>query len=81
MAKRDDWDDGRVIAPMDNVGHSPLRPSGSRIGKERGSNVTRKERRAMMRALFAVMLPRLLIVLLSFAVVGILCYLWLSGGV
>lgn len=35
----------------------------------------------MVRAMFAVLLPRFVIVLCSFAVVAILCYLWLSGGV
>ena len=77
--RKDDWDDGRVIAPMDNVGSSFGRSG--RTERTKRSDVTKKERRAIVRAMFAVLLPRFVIVLCSFAVVAILCYLWLSGGV
>ena len=73
---KDDWDDGRVIAPMDEV-QSPF-GGGRRKGGANGVKVTKKERRAIVKAFFSIMLPRLLIVLMSFAVVGILMYLWLS---
>ena len=74
--KRDDWDDGRVIAPMDGV-RSPF-GGGGRKDKTNGVKVTKKERRAIVKAFFSIMLPRLLIVLMSFALVGIQMYLWLS---
>ncbi len=83
--KKDDWDDGRTIAPMTGEELPPLqRMAFSNRERKRNlknngkSDVTRKERRAMTRALFAVMLPRLGIILLSFALVGGLLYLWLS---
>lgn len=41
-------------------------------------SVTKKERRAMIRAYMAVMLPRLAVILLSFALVAALLFLWLS---
>lgn len=73
---KDDWDDGRVIAPMDGV-NSPF-GGGGRKDKANGVKVSKKERRAIVKAFFSIMLPRLLIVLLSFAFVGVLMYLWLS---
>lgn len=73
--KKDDWDDGRVIASMDGV-KSPF--GGGRKDKANGVEVTKKERRAIVKAFFSIMLPRLLIVLLSFGLVAVLMYLWLS---
>lgn len=73
---KDDWDDGRVIASMDGV-QSPF-GRGSRKDKANGVKVTKKERRAIVKAFFSVMFPRLLIVLMSFVLVGVLMYLWLS---
>lgn len=74
--KKDDWDDGRVIAPMDGV-QSPF-GGGSRKDKANGVEVSKKERRALVKAFFSIMLPRLLIVLMSFGLVAVLMYLWLS---
>ena len=82
--KKEEWvDDGRTISPM--TGEEI--PSMSRAffsGHERKRNrkkgksdITRKERNAMIRAFFIVMLPRLLIVLGCFALVGLLMYFWL----
>ncbi len=74
--KKDDWDDGRVIAPMDGV-QSPF-GRGGRKDKANGVEVTKKERRAIVKAFFCIMLPRLLVVLLAFGLVALLMYLWLS---
>lgn len=74
--KKDDWDDGRVIAPMDNV-DSPF-GRGRRRNADNKTDVSKKERRAMIRAMFSVLLPRLLIVLLSFGFIAVLMYLWLA---
>lgn len=46
--------------------------------KKKRVKITRKERRAMIRAAFEVYGPRILIVLLSFTLVAVLMYLWLS---
>lgn len=84
--KKDDWvDDGRTIAPMTG---EEIPPSSRGIfqGRERRKNlknkgksdVTKKETRAMIRAMFAVMLPRLLVILAGFALVFAIMYLWLS---
>lgn len=82
--KKEEWvDDGRTIAPMTGE-EIPSMSRGFFPGRERKRNrkkgksdVTRKERNAMIRAFFAVMLPRLLIVLGCFALVGLLLYFWL----
>lgn len=73
---RDDWDDGRVIAPM----NGDELPFYRRIGRKLQvkSDLTKKEKRSMTRGLFAVMLPQLLIVLLGFAVTACLLALWLG---
>lgn len=46
--------------------------------KREKSDITRKEQRAMIRAMFEVMLPRVLIVLLCFGVTALLIWLWLK---
>lgn len=82
--KKEEWvDDGRTIAPMTGE-EIPSMSRGFFPGRERKRNrknaksdVTRKERNAMIRAFFAVMLPRLLIVLGCFALIGLLLYFWL----
>ncbi len=84
--KKEKWvDDGRTIVPM-NGDEIPSQWRGVYTGRERKKNlknkgksdVTGKERRAMIRGMFAVMLPRLLIILAGFAIVFLLMYLWLS---
>lgn len=81
--KKDDWDDGRVIAPM-NGDELPAYRRGAYSGREgkktakgKYADLTKKEKRAMTRALFAVMLPRLLAITLGFAIVALLMVLWL----
>ncbi len=82
--KKEKWvDDGRTIAPMTGE-EIPSMSRGFFPGHERKRNrkrvksdITRKERNAMIRAFFIVMLPRLLIVLGCFALVGLLMYFWL----
>ena len=82
--KREDWDDGRTIAPMTGEELPSYRRAvfsgreNKRVVKSREkSDISRKERRAMMRAMFAVLLPRFLIVLASFGLVALLLWLWL----
>jgi hypothetical protein len=84
--KPDKWeDDGRTISPMTGEELPSYRRAGfsnrenKRNLKNNGkADLSKKERRAMTRALFAVMLPRLLIILGAFLVVFLLMYLWLS---
>ena len=90
MAKKtenkNDWDDGRTIAPMNGDELPSYRKIMFSDRKNRREaqkdpdkiSVTKKERRAMIRAYMAVMLPRLAIILLSFALVAALLFLWLS---
>ena len=66
-------DDGHTVYSMENL------PSVT--GKKKkgdGVNVTKKERRAMIRAAYAYYLPRLLLGVLCFAAVVILLWLWLK---
>ncbi|MDE5896418.1 MAG: hypothetical protein K2H43_01230 [Clostridia bacterium] len=83
--KKDDWvDDGRTIAPMTGE-EIPQASRGLFTGRVRKKNlknggkadITPKERRAMIRAMFAVMLPRLLVILMGFSLVFLIMYLWL----
>lgn len=69
--KTDDWDDGRVVAPMNGVG-------GGRSRNTERIELSKEERRKVTRAMFAVMLPRLLIVLLGFGIATCLVLLWLT---
>lgn len=46
--------------------------------KKKRVKITRKERRAMIRAAFEVYGPRILMILLSFTLVAVLLYLWLT---
>ena len=82
--KKEKWvDDGHTVVPMTGEeippsarGFFPGRERKRNV-KNRKSDVTKKETRAMMRALFAVMLPRLLVILAGFGIVIGLMYLWL----
>jgi hypothetical protein len=84
--QKEEWvDDGRTIAPMTGAELPSYRQAGfsgrenKRALKNNGkADLSKKERRAMTRALFAVMLPRLLIVLGAFLVVFLIMYLWLT---
>lgn len=77
--REEDWDDGRVIAPM-NGDELPAYRRGFSFKKRKDRpkiDITKKEQRQMMRAMFAVMLPRLLIVLLGFGLAAGVVVLWL----
>lgn len=85
MAKKnDDWDNGMTIAPM-NGDELPKYRRAAFTNRQRKiekgrikSDITKKEQRAMMRALFAVMLPRLCVILAGFALTAFLIWLWLK---
>lgn len=75
---REDWDDGRVIAPMNGEELPSYRKGLSlKKGKRVKSDITKKEQRKMILAMFSVMLPRLLIVLAGFALAALIVVLWL----
>lgn len=63
-------DDGHTVYSMENVGNRP--PKGEKLG------LTRKERRAAIRAAFACYLPVFLGVLLCFTVAALLIFFWLK---
>lgn len=77
-AEKDDWDDGRVIAPMGEC--APTFGGVPDKTRELRKNVkvktSKKERRAMTKGMFAVMLPRLLVILLGFGLTYLLLFLW-----
>lgn len=52
--------------------------AGKRMERRVKTDVTKKEQWAMIRAMFAVMLPRLVVILLGFALVFGLIGLWLA---
>lgn len=79
----DDWDNGMTVAPMNGDELPKYRRNAfdnreNKRTRRVKSDITRKEQNAMIRAMFAVMLPRLLVVLLGFGFVGVLLWLWLS---
>ena len=85
--KKDDWDDGVVIAPM-NGDELPKyrrmaylnrakRPSKEERQKQK-LDLTKKEKRALYRAGFLAMLPQLAIILVSFTIIAVLLYFWLK---
>lgn len=83
--RNDDWDNGMTIAPMNGDELPGYRRQmymnrekrAQKSGRVKG-DVTRKEQRAMIKAMFEVMLPRLLIVLLCFGFTALLIWLWLK---
>ena len=64
-------DDGRTIYSMENVGRN-----GRKKDKD-GVNLTRKEKFAAIRAALGFYMPRLLLVLGCFIIVGLAMYFWL----
>lgn len=64
-------DDGHTVYSMDNVVND-----GRKKDKER-VKLARKEKFAAIRAALAVYLPRLLLVIGCFVLVGLLMYFWL----
>ena len=81
--KREDWDNGMTVAPMTGA-ELPAYRRGILSGRTRNggkrvkSDVTKKEQRAMMKAMFQIMLPRLIVVLCGFGLVAVLIWLWLT---
>ncbi len=81
--KDDDWDNGMTIAPMNGDELPSYRRAAFSNREKKGKNLkvkndyTKKERRAMIKAMFAVMLPRLCVVLAGFALTALLIWLWL----
>ncbi len=66
-------DDGHTVYSMENL------PSVARKKKkDEGVNVTKKERRAMIKAAYLYYLPRLLLGIACFAGVAVLLWLWLK---
>ena len=66
-------DDGHTVYGMENL------PSVARKKKkDEGVNVTKKERRAMIKAAYLYYLPRLLLGIACFAGVAVLLWLWLK---
>ena len=61
---REDWDDGRVVASK-------------RTEKKVKVEVTKEERRALRKAMFSVMLPRLLLIIAGFGIAALVIFLWL----
>lgn len=65
-------DDGHTVYNMDGVGGARHREDDEDCG------LTKKERRAAIRAAFRCYFPRFLIVIFSFSLVAVLLYLWLK---
>ncbi len=82
--KNDDWDNGMTIAPMNGDELPAYRRAAymNREKKQKSGKVkteyTKKEQRAMIKAFFSVMLPRLCLVLAGFSLAALLIYLWLK---
>lgn len=66
-------DDGRTVYNMDGVGGARHRED----GKEKDAGLSRKERRAAIRAGLETYLPVLLTALAAFTVVAVLLYFWI----
>ncbi|MCI9518570.1 MAG: hypothetical protein HFK08_04840 [Clostridia bacterium] len=76
---REDWDDGRVVAPM-NGDELPFYRrifASKRTEKKVKVEVTKEERRALRKAMFSVMLPRLLLIIAGFGIAALVIFLWL----
>lgn len=66
-------DDGHTVYSMENL------PSvAAKKKKTEGVKVTKKERRAMLKAAYMYFLPRLLLGIVAFAAVAVLLRLWLK---
>ncbi len=83
--KQEDWDDGRTIAPMNGDELPAYRKAGfanrenrKEAAKKEQIEVTKEEERAMRKAMFAVMLPRVIAALVGFGIVWLLMALWLG---
>lgn len=73
--KKDEYvDDGHTIYNMDIDG---FRWHDRKVKKENKAEVSKKERRAMIRAAYKSYLPSILIVLAGFSLAVVLIYFWL----
>lgn len=76
--RQDDWDNGMTVAPMNGDELPKYRRAAFQNRentprhKRQKSDVTRKEQRAMIRAMFEVMLPRILVVLVGFGLTALI---------
>lgn len=66
-------DDGRTIYDMSNL---PPRTGAKK--KDEGVEVTKKEKRAMIKAAYASYAPTVLIIIFCFFAVALLMWLWLK---
>lgn len=85
--KKDDWDTGVVIAPMNGdelpkyrrMAYLNRKKHPSKEERAQAKNAyTKKEKRAIIRAGFLSMLPRLLIIIVGFGIAVAIMYLWLA---
>ncbi|MCM1130250.1 MAG: hypothetical protein NC310_00070 [Roseburia sp.] len=67
-------DDGRTLYSMSGLYEAEGRP----VEEKDRIEVNRKEKKAMRRALAQVMLPRLICVLIGFALCFLILYFWLK---
>lgn len=65
-------DDGHTVYDMDGVGGAKHRK------KDDDAALTRKEKRAAIKAAFLTYLPKFVMVLAAFTVAAVLLYLWLK---
>ena len=68
-------DDGRTLYDMSGL--DDMHNIGKRTGKEDGVSLTRKERRALIKAAFARFAPIFFGVLVCFTLAALLIYFWL----
>ena len=69
-------DDGRTIYDMSGL--DDMKGIGTRRDKKEGVNVSRSERRALIKAAFARYAPVFFGVLACFTLAGLLIYFWLK---
>ena len=67
-------DDGHTVYNMDNVPQPFWKPT----GKDKNVGLSKKERRAAIKAAFAAYFPIFATVVCCFGIVAILIYLWLK---
>ena len=65
-------DDGHTVYSMEGLDPAPRVKESDKVG------LTRKERRAAIRAALAVYMPRVLLIVACFAAAALLIYFWLS---
>jgi hypothetical protein len=76
--KEDDLDTQTTIVDMNVEGFRWYDPSAKKGNKSQKRKVSRKEYWQLVRAAFAAYLPYFAILILSFGIVVVLAYLWLT---